>query len=296
MKAIVIGALALVLGVIAGAGGMHQWLMPQWMETSAALAQTERELAALKTANSESQDKLARLERERDQFNDRLDAAYAMLESTQRPAAPDFAAESAPIADAALELAPEPAVEGAPAREDGSRPEGGRRGPGEGRWGGTPEEREARRQEFTARLQENMSNFFTGELEHSSTPEMQQRLIALEQKSFEMFDLRSQMRLAETDEEREALGRAFGQVMDDARQLMIEQQQDMLGAIATQFGISRPGDQAAFEQAVRSAISSPLFSTNPGALLWNSGGGGFGEGRGGFGGGFGGGPGGGRGR
>ena len=84
MKAIVIGHWRLYWGLLVGAGHA-QWLMPQWMETSAALAQTERELAALKTANSESQT-LARLERERDQFNDLAGRRIRVL-STQRTAA-----------------------------------------------------------------------------------------------------------------------------------------------------------------------------------------------------------------
>jgi hypothetical protein len=116
-----------------------------------------------------------------------------------------------------------------------------------------------------------MANVFTGELEKSSTPEMQERLVALEQKTHEMMDLRNQMRTAETDEEREALGRAFGETMSAAREIMQEQQADMLGAIANQFGITKESDQAAFEQAVRAAVDSPLFSDNPGALLWGAG-------------------------
>ena len=268
MKIALAMILGLVLGIAAGAAGVHQWLMPQLAAAESGLLTSQRDLERLQADGAAAADKLARLEQEREAFNARLEAAEARAEqaATQvavAPAAPELALDEA-AEDGALDTAD---ASGASRREEGR--EGGReRGD---RWGGTPEERDARRQEFVTRMQENLTNFFTGELEKSGTPAMQERLLALEEKTYEMFDLRGQMRAAETDEQREQLHQAYVEAMDAARQLMAEQQQDMLNAIATQFGIARDSDQAAFQQAVRSAVSSPFFTDNPAALLWNSG-------------------------
>ena len=281
MKNVLTVVLGAVLGMVLGAGAMHQWVMPQLMASNAKLSEAERKLGAIASESESAGEKLARLEAERNQYSNRLAALQSKLDEA---AGTDPVAPADIAVDASAEVPAEDAV--APPAE-GERVPGRDRGD---RWGGgTPEEREARRQEFTTRMQENMSNFFTGELEKSNTPEMQERLVALEQKTQEMMDLRIQMRAAETDEEREALGQVFGETMSAAREIMQEQQGDMLGALANQFGITKEADQAAFEQAVRSAIESPFFSDNPGALLWSAGrqaeGGDGAVGRGGFGGG-----------
>jgi len=294
MKVAIAMLLGLVLGITAGAVGVHQWLMPQLAAAESGLLASQRDLERMKSDGAAAADKLARLEQEREAYNARLEAAEARAEQAATraavaPAAPEFALDVA-VGDGSLET---PDAPGDPRPEEGR--EGGRdRGD---RWGGSPEERDARRQEFVTRMEDNLTNFFTGELEKSGTPAMQERLLALEEKTYEMFALRGQMREAETDEQREQLRQAYGEAMDSTRQLMAEQQQDMLNAIASQFGIAGASDQAAFQQAVRSAVSSPFFTDNPSALLWNSGrsddGGGPGRfGGGGFGGGFRGGPGG----
>jgi hypothetical protein len=271
---------------------MHQWIMPQLMDAEAKRSEAERKLASVQSESESAGKRLAQLEAERGGYSDRLAALQTKLEEATGTKAADPAEVALPEDDAVVDASAETSEAESPAPA-----EGGERGPGRDRgdrWGGgTPEEREARRQEFATRMQENMSNFFTGELEKSSTPEMQERLVALEQKTQELFDLRNQMRAAETEEEREALGQALGETMAAAREIMQEQQGDMLGAIANQFGITKEADQAAFEQAVRSAMESPMFSDNPASLFWNAGrqadgGEGFG-GRGFGGGGFGGG-------
>lgn len=290
MKTAIAVVLGVVVGLAIGAVGVNQWLMPQLLAAESGLLASQRDFERLQVEHAASADKLARLEQERTAYNARLEAAEARAGQVTMAAPVEADLDAPEIAvDAAVDdAAPDTAAEAAP--------EGGRGDRG-GRWGGTPEERDARRQEFVTRMQENLTNFFTGELEKSGTPAMQERLLALEEKTYEMFELRSQMRQAETDEEREQLGIAFGEAMESSRQLMLEQQQDMLGAIATQFGIGKESDQAAFEQAIRAAVSSPFFSDNPAALLWNSGRTEGGEGSARFGGGgFGSGPGGGFGR
>ncbi len=269
MKNVLTVLLGALLGAVVGAGAMHQWIMPQLMDSETKLSEAERKLTSLQSDSESAVEKLTRLEAERNQYSDRLAALQTKLEEATGGEAVAPADVALPEDEVAVDASAE-TPEGAPPVP----PEEPERGPGRGRgdrWGGTPEEREARRQEFATRMQENMSNFFTGELEKSATPEMQERLVTLEQKTQEMFDLRNQMRAAETEEEREALGQAFGETMAAAREIMQEQQGDMLGAIANQFGITKEADQAAFEQAVRSAMESPMFSDNPGTLFWNAG-------------------------
>lgn len=266
MKVVIAVVLGAILGAVLGAGFMHQKLMPSLEEATGKLREAEQKLATTQSASESEAEKLARLEAERDQYSERLAALQAKVDATVNDA-PVAPTEAGPATDEPLDDT------GAEAENDEAAANEAR-GPGRergDRWGGTPEEREARRQEFATRMQENMSNFFTGELEKSSTPEMQARLVALEEKTLEMMDLRSQMRDASTDEERQALGQAFGETMSAAREIMQEQQGDMLNAIASQFGISKESDQVAFEQAVRSAMESPFFSDNPGALLWSAG-------------------------
>ena len=265
MKVVVAVILGAVLGAVLGAGAIYQRLTPSLEEAKAKLLDVNQKLVALQSSTESDAEKLTRLEAERSQYQDRLAALQVKLNEVAAagsvaPAEVDLATEQA------LDAAIEPEAEGA--TPDGERGPGRERGE---RGGGTPEERDARRQEFATRMQDNMANFFTGELEKSATPEMQERLVTLEQKTQEMMDLRNQMRAAETDEEREALGAAFGETMSAARDIMQEQQDDMLGAIASQFGITKESEQAAFEQAVRAAMDSPMFSDNPGALLWSAG-------------------------
>lgn len=270
MKNVLTVLLGALLGAVVGAGAMHQWIMPQLMDSETKRSEAERKLASIQSDSESAGEKLARLEAERNQYSDRLAALQTKLDDAT--GAETVAPADVPLPEdgAAVDASTETPEGDVPAT-----PDAGERGPdrdrGDRRGGGTPEEREARRQEFATRMQENMSNFFTGELEKSATPEMQERLVALEQKTQELFDLRHQMRAAETEEEREALGQALGETMTAAREIMQEQQGDMLGAIANQFGITRESDQAAFEQAVRSAVESPMFSDNPGALFWNAG-------------------------
>lgn len=292
MKVVVAVVLGAVLGALMGAGFMHQKLMPALEEATGKLRETEQKLASTQSATESEAEKLARLEAERAQYSERLAALQARLDAKVNDA-PAAAETDSADAEPLDPVTSEAEGDGAAADTNAPTEPGRERGNRGDRWGGTPEEREARRQEFATRMQENMSNFFTGELEKSSTPEMQARLVALEEKTLEMMDLRSQMRDAATDEERQALGEAFGETMAAAREIMQEQQGDMLGAIASQFGISKESDQVAFEQAVRAAMDSPFFSDNPGALLWSAGrqsdegggpvrgfgGGGFGGGR-----------------
>lgn len=292
MKNVLIVLLGAVLGIVLGAGAMHQWAMPQLLDANTKLSEAERKLAAVQAESESAGEKLARLEAERNQNSEQLASLQTKL---------DKATGAEAVAPAEVPLPEDAALDASAGTADGAAPETppadeqAARRDRANRWGGggTPEEREARRQEFATRMQENMSNFFTGEMEKSSTPEMQERLVALEQKTQEMMDLRNQMRAAQTDEEREALGQAFGETMSSAREMMQAQQGDMLGAIANQFGITKESDRTAFEQAVRSAVDSPIFSDNPAALFFNAsrsadggdgggGGGGFGGGGGGF--------------
>jgi hypothetical protein len=261
MKTTVFVVLGLVIGIVAGAGGMHQWLMPQILELDFALGESNRALAAFQSDGGGGA-RLARLEAERKGYEQTLSDLRSEVDSLQNTA------EVAPATSEAA-LIEEP-VDAATNESADPPPDRGRRGSPWDR-GGTPEERDARRQEFVTRMQDNLTDFFTGELEKSNTPEVQERLIALETTVHDMMDIRRQMRDVETDEERDALRASFGDTMDTARGIMKDQQRDMINAIAGQFNISSRADKAAFQQAVQAAVESPFFSDNPGALLWGGG-------------------------
>jgi len=303
MKTTALTIVGIILGLVAGAGGMHQWLMPQVIERDIQLRERDQQLASLRP-NDELASRLARLEAERQDYARTLGDLRDELESLRVTARVEGSNPEFADLDAMLDAAVDSEVEGEAGGEDAARPEGeGRerwRGWGGERGGdGTAAERDARRQEFVAQMQDNLTNFFTGELEKSSTPAMQQRLVTLEAQVYDMMELRRQMRGVEDEAERDALREAYSQTMAAAEATMRDQQRDMLDAIASQFNITNQGDQAAFESAVRAAMGSPFFSSNPSTIFWSAsrpdgesggfGGGGFGRG-GDFGGGGRGGP------
>ncbi len=261
MKTMVFVVLGLVIGIVVGAGGMHQWLMPQVLELDLALGESNRALASLQSDGGDGA-RLVRLEAERKDYAQTLSDLRSEVDSLKN---------AVDVAPAAVEVALiEDQADAAPSKSADPPPERGRRGSPWDR-GGTPEERDARRQEFVTRMQDNLTDFFTGELEKSNTPAVQERLIALETTVHDMMDIRRQMRDVETDEERDALRASFGDTMDTARGIMKDQQRDMINAIAGQFNISSDADKAAFQRAVQTAVESPFFSDNPGALLWGGG-------------------------
>lgn len=264
MKTLTFAALGVLVGMVAGAVGMHQWFMPQLMEMDQMLQAKERQIRGLAGVGDDSA-RLARLEAERKTYEANLEELREELKALR---------SQAPM--------PEPAPEDAPADADpGDRAEtqpgtdaGGEAGEEDRRrWGrdSTPEEREARRQEFVARLQDNLTAFFTGELEKSNTPAMEERLIALETQVYDLMALRRQMREAEEGAEQDALRAAYEETMAAAEATMRDQQRDMLDAVARQFNITSAADRKAFQNAVRAAVDSPFFSDNPSALFWSAG-------------------------
>lgn len=269
MPKVIIGVVVgLIAGLAIGAGAMHLKLMPQLLSLDTELAETRREMAALRTNDGDSA-RLARLEAERTDYDAKLSALREELDTLRKrssvaPADIELAEDITEINASAEEQATEPPSEERRERE-------GRRG----RWGGdaTPEEREARRQEFVTRMQDNLTQFFTGELNKSGSPATQERLIALENQIHDMMELRMQMRNAETDEERQALEQAFGETMTAARDTMKEQQREMVDSLADQFNIKGKENRQAFQQALEAAVDSPFFSDNPSAIMFGGGGG-----------------------
>ena len=280
MKNILIALIAFVVGSAIGAGVMNQWLMPQLAARDQALLDQKSLVATLQGQTGEG-DRLARLEAERVDYESNLAKLRSELETLKVAKQVTPATADAVMEEADMEAARDPDGDERPER-DGER--GRDRGRDWGRGGGgfgdegTPEEREARRREFVTQMQNNMTDFFTGELEKSSTPEMQARLVDLETQVNDMMEIRRQMRGVESDEERDALRQAFGETMDSARNIMKDQQQDMINAIAGQFNITSAKERMAFQQAVQAAVESPFFQENPASLLWNTGGGGGGFG------------------
>lgn len=268
MPKVIIGmVVGLITGLAIGAGAMHLKLMPRLLALDTELAETRREITALRTNDGDSA-RLARLEAERTDYDTKLAALREELDTLRKRSSVAPADIELPEATTEVNASTEEQTNEPPSEERRERE--GRRG----RWGGddTPEQREARRQEFVTRMQDNLTQFFTGELDKSGSPETQERLIALENQIHDMMNLRMQMRNAETDEERQALEQAFGETMTAARDTMKEQQREMVNSLATQFGINGKENRQAFQQALEAAVDSPFFSDNPAAIMFGGGG------------------------
>lgn len=285
MKTIALSTLGIILGVVAGAVGMHQWLMPQIIDLDNQLRDRDHKLAAIRPDDGAAA-RLARLESERANYEQTLGLLREQLDALQRASTVEPSEPALPedlsVIDGALEETPE--RDSGEGSRDGENREGRRGGPPWDR-DSTPEEREARRQEFAAQMQDNLTSFFTGELDKSSTPEMKERLVTLETQVYDMMELRRQMRDVEDEAEREALRQAFSDTMAAAEATMKDQQRDMIDAIAAQFDITSSADKQAFQSAVRAAVKSPFFNDNPSSIFWSAGRGDGGRGEGGPGGG-----------
>lgn len=150
----------------------------------------------------------------------------------------------------------------------------------------TPEEQEARRaewaarrQEFANRMRENVSNFYSSQLEKAGDSASQQRILAMEDYSNYMMDLFQQMRATEDEEERDRLREEMDSARDTMRSLVDEQQDQMLRQLASEIGVNSGTRQDEFVSRMRETIEDPFFRAE--GML-----GGVGGGRGRWGGGF----------
>ena len=121
------------------------------------------------------------------------------------------------------------------------------------------QEWQQRREQWGTEMRERTTAFFEESLANSTDPVEQERLLAMEEYMGVMMDLRGQMRDAETEEEEDALRAAMEENGVAMRELVDEQQQYMLGKVAEDFGIKKPGQQRKLAEAMQQTMESPFF-------------------------------------
>ncbi len=143
------------------------------------------------------------------------------------------------------------------------------------------QEEETRRAERFEAFRSQIDDFFDNEIANAPTEEMRARLELLDEYREDLFELRSAMRAATTDEERAELEAQSDAARDAMGQLMREQQRDMLMDVGRTHGLKGESLRT-FQQDVRNLMESPYFRFGgPGGP---GGPGGMGGRRGGFGG------------
>lgn len=145
---------------------------------------------------------------------------------------------------------------------------------------------DSQRREQFQQFREQMATTLAEETERQTDPVAKQRVASINEYAQAVGDLWTQMREAETDEEREAIRQTIDQNREVLTGLVRDQQDYMLRQVASQYGITTPDKQDAFVNSLRDTTTNPLFRV---PQAGGRGMGGFGQGGGWRGGGFGGG-------
>ena len=271
MRTTVAVIIALLAGLVTGMGLI-------WFRTSGQLAEVHgernREAAAISdvqaalTAEKDRAEDLARQKADCAEQLAALERRIAQLGAAQtapvadeRGAAPENMDETGKAADAAE---PEPPA-GEPGREEDER----------NPWR-DPERREQMRENF----RQGINTFLTERMSQSQDPAEQDRLASLAEYSDYLFDLRSQIRNADTQEAREALEQEYETAVSEARRVAQEQQRSMIARVAESYGITSSQQQEAFVQSVRGLMDDPLMRSTRFMGGWRGGPGGPGMGMG----------------
>ncbi|GMW00957.1 MAG: hypothetical protein AMXMBFR84_20940 [Candidatus Hydrogenedentota bacterium] len=154
------------------------------------------------------------------------------------------------------------------------------------------ERREQGREEFRARMQEGVSNYFQEALAATTDPVAQQHILNIQQQVNANMEMMQNMRNLETDEEREAAREQGRAAWEQTRNLVREYQDHMLGSSLASSGITDPGQQQQILSNLRSTMESEYYNLSAGGFGrggfggggpggWGGRGGGFGGGRGG---------------
>lgn len=285
MRTGIIVLVALALGGLAGAAGVH--LMRQGQ-----LASLQTELSSAQDAATGAEERaknaaaeLASLQRRAETLERQVAGLSEQLEAVETAKPMDMAALM-PEGDTALAALPAREFAPGPAPLEGERPEqrienesaGAEAEPSEEE-AAQQAEREARRAEWRARIEDRLNTFYDEAYMGAKDRQEQDRLALMKEYTDYAMDLWAQARQAETDEERQALREAGGEAMRTLNDLRREQQADMVRDVAAQHGITDPKQQDALAQSVIRLQESPFFQ--PGRIFGGGGPGRPGGGRGG---------------
>ncbi len=248
-RTIVAALVALVVSVAAGAALMNM--------RSLALLEEQRSTAAEERASASNEVDKARV---------RVDKLSALckdyerqLEDLERPV------EEAPVATVSREEPDEADADWDALadllEEEGVSEEG--RDEDEERRAQEWEERRERFREFAGQMRQGVRVYLDEEMQRTKDPVTRDRLAAMGEYSDYLFDLRSQMHQAETDEERDALREDMHTAWGEAGELMQAQREHMVQQFAESQGINDPTKQEQFAQSMREMMQSPFFQRNP---------------------------------
>lgn len=252
MRTVIAVIIALLIGLVAGMGVIS--------------SRSESELAELRAARDQAAAAAARLQAELDMKDRRVQTLEAenssqggRIEALERQTLQ--AATSEPMADAQEEVPPMEELPEA-AEPDFPIPLPDAPGADEQR-DEEDEDNPWRNPEWRAQMRENfrqgVNTFLSDRMTQSQDPAEQQRLAALAEYTDYMFDLRGQMRDAESPEAREALEQEYETAMSEVRRVVDEQQRSMIMNMAESYGITTPQRQEAFVQSVRNLMEDPLL-------------------------------------
>ena len=198
------------------------------------LAQAERPAADTSEQPPASQAEAAEL------LSEDMDAADAFEPQSESPRGPRRRGR------------PEMGANGQPVAETGQPEEG----PGE------PEGRQGRMRELEDRMRDRVGSVLQQEYESAPDAESQERIETIQAYMEQMAQLRTAMREAQTDEERDALRQTMWDSSGGMREVLRTQQDSMLRTLASNNGITDTGKQDAFITGLRDLQASPFFQAD----------------------------------
>jgi hypothetical protein len=120
-------------------------------------------------------------------------------------------------------------------------------------------DREERRQAFAEQIRGRVDQFYQEQMQQAPDRDTQERLAAMQQYTDDLMALRTAMRDAQTDEDRQALRDSMGETFQALRQVQVDQQNAMLRDLATRYGITDQAAQDQFAQSLQRLQNSPFF-------------------------------------
>ncbi len=119
-------------------------------------------------------------------------------------------------------------------------------------------EREQRREEFASRIRDSIAERW-GDAWDNAPPDSQKRISEIAQYQQELFDMRMNIRSAETDEERAEMIKAAEELNDSLKSTIKTEQNAQLTRIAEKYGITKPKDVKGFLNETQSQLENPVF-------------------------------------
>jgi len=257
MQQIIVVVMAVAVGLVSGALGVHYARQAEVQELHAAVKAQEAAIAErVAEAESKAAERIRALEAEAEAAKSKLYERENELAAVEESAssAQERLLEAERRAMAAMESGE---VEAPVAETEAPRDEDRRDRRGRGDWGNMTEEQ---REEMATRFREGMNQVFEDEMAYATDEESRARVAAISGYANQMFDMRRAMRDAATDEERDALRAEMDTMREETDKLVKEQQNAMLRDVARAHGVQGGPETRAYMQDIRSVIESPFFT------------------------------------